>query len=475
MPAPQFPATRRTFLCQSLAALGWLAMPALRPAWAAIPIPNVTRLYTVSVAKVVVPLSVQEVCATLKAWPGQVAVGGGRYSMGGQIGIQDGLHLDMRSLNQLVWIQPEQSKVRIQAGMRWRDLQEVLDPLGLAVQTMQSYSNFTIGGSVSVNAHGRYVGNGPVGHSVLALQLVLADGSVREASPKQNADLFAAVIGGYGALAVITEIELQLARNSHIERAVRIVPLDAYVEHFQRDVLADERSVLHNADLMPPRFDAPVSVTWRTSDQPLTVTERLVPRNRSYRLDRSVLLALTEVPGALSLRRKVIHPLLNAGSKVQWRNREASLDVAELEPENRAHSTYVLQEYFIPPKYFTNFARGMAAILRANRAKVLNVSVRHSPADKVSLMAWAKQEVFSFVLFYKQGTSAEAQAEVGEWTRQLIDLALQHEGRYYLPYQLHASRQQFEQAYPEVIQLRGLKQKYDPAGKLSNSLWQKYL
>ncbi|MFY9477864.1 MAG: hypothetical protein WAQ08_09435 [Aquabacterium sp.] len=46
--------------------------------------------------------------------------------------------------------------------MRWRDLQDVIDPHNLAIKTMQSDANFTVGDAVSVNAHGRYVGNGPV-------------------------------------------------------------------------------------------------------------------------------------------------------------------------------------------------------------------------------------------------------------------------------------------------------------------------
>jgi FAD/FMN-containing dehydrogenase len=40
---------------------------------------------------------------------------------------------------------------------------------------MQSYDNFTVGGSLSVNAHGRYVGLGPIVLSVKSIRLVLAD------------------------------------------------------------------------------------------------------------------------------------------------------------------------------------------------------------------------------------------------------------------------------------------------------------
>lgn len=105
----------------------------------------------------------------------------------------------------------------------------------------------------------------------------------------------------------------------------------------------------------------------------------------------------------------------------------------------------------------------------------LNVSIRHAPADRLSLLPWAREEAFSFVLYYKQRTHAQAQKAVAVWTSELIDLALAYEGRYYLPYQMHATRAQFERAYPDAGQLRVLKRKVDLDGKLSNELWNKYL
>lgn len=51
-----------------------------------------------------------------------------------------------------------------------------------------------------MNAHGRYVGLGPLILSVKSIKVVLADGTLVEASPTHNADIFNGVIGGYGAL-----------------------------------------------------------------------------------------------------------------------------------------------------------------------------------------------------------------------------------------------------------------------------------
>jgi FAD/FMN-containing dehydrogenase len=476
--APAQAPSRRTFIAQSLAAAGLLQMA---PATAAVPpelvVANVTALYPVEVARIEAPTSARQIAALVRSWPGKVAVGGGRYSMGGQVGIRSGLHLDMRQMNRLVWLRPAERAARVQAGMRWRDLQDHLDPLDLAVKTMQSYSNFTVGGSVSVNAHGRYVGHGPIGHTVRALQLVLADGAVVEASAAANVDLFRAAIGGYGAVGIITEVELELADNVRIERTVENVPLERYVKHFSERVLRDPTAILHNADLMPPAFDAPASVTWRrvAADKPLTEPARLVSRGRSYGMEQNTIWAMTELPGGRKFRKTVIQPVLMATPAVKWLNCEASLDVAELEPRTRRISTYVLQEYFVPERHFLAFARGIARVLRTHDVEALNLSIRHSPADRISLLPWAREDVFSFVLYYKQRTYAGAQEAVGRWTRELIALALAHEGRYYLPYQLHATRAQFDQAYPEAGELRQLKQGTDPSGKLSNELWKKYL
>jgi FAD/FMN-containing dehydrogenase len=374
-----------------------------------------------------------------------------------------------------VWLRPEQKTVRVQAGMTWRDLQDHLDPHGLAVRVMQSYANFTVGGSVSVNAHGRYVGLGPVGNTVRALQLVLADGTVVEATRQSHGALFRAAIGGYGGIGVITEVELDVADNVRIERSVRRMPLDDYVAYFRSEVLPDTGAVLHNADLHPPAFREPVCTSWRRAgEKPLTVTDRLVARGQAYGTEQNLLWAISELPAGHALRSAVVQPRLET-QEVKWLNHEASMDVAQLEPRTRAMSSYVLQEYFVPPASLVPFVRAMAAILQVHRANVLNVSIRHSPADAVSVLPWARTESFSLVLYYKQRSSASATRAVGQWTRALIDLALAHGGRYYLPYQPHATRAQFEAAYPEVAEFRRIKSGADPSGKLSNELWRKYL
>lgn len=158
-----------------------------------------------------------------------------------------------------------------------------------------------------------------------------------------------------------------------------------------------------------------------------------------------------------------------------WRNREASLDASSLEPRTRAMSTYLLQEYFVPVAAFVPFAREIAGVLKANDTGALNVSIRHAPADAISHLSWAREEVFSFVLYHKQRQFADSDARAMAWTRRLIDAALAHGGTYYLPYRLHASLAQFRRAYPRVDAFAQVKHTVDPRGRLRNLLWDRYL
>lgn len=436
---------------------------------------DVSQLNPVEVAEVRRPRSLGDIQAALRGWRGAVSIGGARFSQGGQIAEPGSLHLDMRAMNKVVFLDPARRVIRVQAGIRWRDIQDAIDPHDLSVKIMQSFSNFTVGGAVSVNCHGRYVGRGPVVNSVRALQMVTADSQVLELSRSREPELFRAVFGGYGGLGVVTEVELDLETNARIERIVQSVPLEDYPQLFRETVLADPKMLMHNADLIPPGFDTPVAVSWRATEKPVTETARLVPRDQSYGLDQSVIWAVTELPGGASLRSDLINPSILGKPVVVWRNHEASLDTAELEPRTRIMSTYLLQEFFIPVENFLPFARRMARILKAHEVNALNVSIRHSPADKTSLLAWAPREVYAFVLYYKQPSTRAASAEARVWTRELVGAALEEGGRYYLPYRLDATRKQFRRAYPEAAEFAALKARVDPGNRFRNLLWDAYL
>jgi FAD/FMN-containing dehydrogenase len=175
------------------------------------------------------------------------------------------------------------------------------------------------------------------------------------------------------------------------------------------------------------------------------------------------------LPFGKDLRKDVIDPLMLSRHVVVWRNYEASYEVQALEPLSRTHSTYVLQEYFVPVEQFNAFVPEMQ-----HDVNVINVSIRHAHKDPGSLLAWAKEECFSFVIYYKQGVREKDKTKVGIWTRELIDAALSVGGSYYLPYQIHATEAQFHRAYPRAEEFFALKRKVDPENWFRNKLWDRY-
>ncbi len=436
---------------------------------------DVSRIDRTIVDRVLRPASERDIARALADTSLPVSIGGGRYSMGGQIACPRSLHLDMRTMRRLVHLDVEQRRVRVQAGMRWRDLQRVIDPHDLSVAIMQSYSNFTVGGSISVNCHGRYVGKGSLANSLHAMRLVTADGDALELSRDRHPELFSAVIGGYGGLGVVTEVELGLDSNDRIAREAEFVALDDYPAWFREKVLGSSDAILHNADLSPPRFERPLAITWRRSDAPLTRMERLVPEHLDSGREQNLIWAASELPFGDEVRKKTLTRSQLEERPVVRRNLEASLDADSLEPRTRRMSTYLLQEYFVPERHFAIFARQLQRIFAQHETHALNVSIRHSPADRHSLMAWARQDVFSFVVYHKQRNTHGADRATGVWTRKLIDAVLACDGRYYLPYRPHATREQFMQAYPEANAFAGIKARVDPGGRFRNALWDRYL
>jgi len=363
--------------------------------------------------------------------------------------------------------------VRVLAGTRWCDLQRFLDPHDRAVKIMQTYANFTIGGALSVNCHGRYVGLGPAILSVRALRLVMADGSLKDASPKENSTLFHAAIGGYGAIGIIVEAELDTAPNERVERVSRRMKTSDYLAYFREEVRGSDKAIFHNADLYPPHYRSIRATTWQRTTRAAT-SARLQTLRRHRALEQYMMWTVTEWPFGKARRQHLLDPLLFAGRKVHWRNYEAGYDVAELEPVSRADRTYVLQEYFVPLERFDAFAQRMADILSRHRVNAVNVSVRHALADPGSLLAWARTECFAFVLYHKQRTRENAKQRVAVWTRELIDAVLACDGTYYLPYQIHATAEQFHRAYPRAKELFALKARLDPDFRFRNALWDAY-
>ncbi|MFN8340583.1 MAG: FAD-binding protein [Cyclobacteriaceae bacterium] len=435
---------------------------------------DVTGLNPIVVSRVEAPATQEELIRLVRESTEPLCIGGGRFSMGGQTASPGCLHIDMRKLNRIVSFSPSEAVICVEAGIRWCDIQQHIDPHGLSVKIMQTYANFTVGGSLSVNCHGRYIGLGPLILSVRSLDVLTASGDMMHVSPHEQAEIFYACVGGYNAVAIIVQAEFELTANKPVIRSHRKMPRSAYGAFFRQHVRENPQVVFHNADIYPPHYKTVRAVSWTETTRKPTVKTRLMPLAASYPLERYFIGAFARGNFGKWRREHLIDPLVFWFTKIHWRNYEAGYDVRELEPASRVDTTFVLQEYFVGIDKLDEFTKQMAEIFIRHQVNVINISIRHARKDSGSLMAWAREEVFAFVVYYCQRTDVVEKSKVAVWTRELIDAVLSSGGTYYIPYQAHATPAQFMKAYPGAEKLFELKKRMDPGYRFRNVLWDTY-
>ena len=425
-------------------------------------ITNFSDLHTAPLYAFFQPTTISELQEIVKTTQGPLSIAGARFSQGGHIYTDRGTVIDITKLNQIVSLDPQAKTITVQTGATWRKVQEYIDPHNLSVTVMQSYNNFTVGGSLSVNVHGRYLGYGPIISTVREIKVILADGSLKTASRTENSDLFYATIGGYGALGVIVEATLQLTDNYPMERQAFLLPLSEYPHYFKTTIKPDSNAIMHNADLFPPYYNTVECVTWYKTDKAPTVSDRLQPHQSRVLFNYSKMASAKRFPVSQRLRPAKSIKMSALGSPIiAWRNYEASYSTQELYFP-KWFSVSLLQEFFIPIDALLPFLRSMHTIFEEHEINVLNVSLRHVTPNNESILSWSTKESFAVVIFYDQWRMASSLANADLCFTRLIQTALSNGGTYYLPYRLSATQEQFDLAYPRARLFWETKEKYDP-------------
>src|SRR6266849_6122391 len=165
----------------------------------------------------------------------KVTCAGQQHSMGGQTFTHDGLVLDLRNFNH-IRLDKEHKSVNLQSGVRWWQLQQLLDTEGLSVKSMQSINIFSVGGTLSINAHGIDPMPGPIAPTVRSLRVMLSDGSIVQASPTENSELFRHVLGGYGLFGVILDVNLDIVDNEMYSRETLYMNYTDFPKYYQANV-----------------------------------------------------------------------------------------------------------------------------------------------------------------------------------------------------------------------------------------------
>ena len=416
----------------------------------------------------------------------KVTCAGERHSMGGQTFVHGGLVLDFRGFNQ-IRLDKQHKTVNVQSGVRWWQLQELLDREGLSVSAMQSINLFSIGGTLSVNAHGLDPTPGPVGPTVRSLRVMLSSGEVVKASPTDNEELFRHVIGGYGLFGVILDADLEIVDNEMYERKTLYMDYKDFPAHYAGKIEGNGNIglVFGRLSVAPRSFLRETAL--HTYDK--THFEGALPPLRAARqnnVERFVI-NFSKTGGfgrwlRWTLEKHAVPHLYPCATRNQAlnqreaclvsRNREMHDDMAYL--KNRLRDTDILQEYFVPYARMPEFVDALREVVRKNGANLLNVTIRTVHKDRVSALPYAKEDMFALVLYFNVKFNDEDNEILRKTTTELIDRAQAAGGTFYLPYQLFYSPEQLRKSYPEIDGFFKTKRKFDPAAMFTNKFYEKY-
>lgn len=131
-----------------------------------------------------------------------------------------------------ITLDPARGRVRIGAGVRCSDLLAAGGPHGLALSTGSAADAGAAGYAIfgGVGYLGRTLGF--TAHHVLAADVVTADGSALRADEDSHPDLLWALRGGGGGFALVTHLELRLARLPGLFGGQLIWPQEAAADVF---------------------------------------------------------------------------------------------------------------------------------------------------------------------------------------------------------------------------------------------------
>lgn len=402
---------------------------------------------------------------------------GARHSMGGQSIPRNGTALTMNSHRS--HLNPAAGTYTVNAGTRWHQVIDTLDDAGFSPVVMQSNNDFSVAGSCSVSAHGWPAPYGPVGSTVRSFRLMLADGTIVSCSRQENRELFSLVIGGYGLFGVILDLELVMIPNCGLEMQHEVMESGAFGARFKSAVNEDPSMRMAYGRLNIARHNflgEGIMVTYRSTPK-LHGSQTALARYGQRILSsatRSVFRAQTGSElGKWTrwLAETVAAPFLLPSRTT--RNAVLNQSLALLSGGDPTR-TDILHEYFVPPERFGDFIAACQDIIPQFHQDCLNITLRFVGADHESVLSYAPAPRIAAVIAFSQQMTPAADVEMLLMTEALIDRVLAIGGSFYLPYRLHARRDQIEAAYGNVKYFINRKFHYDPGQLFCNALWETY-
>ncbi|MEM6562713.1 MAG: FAD-binding oxidoreductase, partial [Planctomycetota bacterium] len=338
------------------------------------------RLSRTRVREVVEPTTPKALAKAIATSDG-ASICGGRYCSGGQPFLRDGRLIDMRHLDRVLNVDAERGLITAEAGIRWPKLMAAIEKHApkWAIQQKQSGADeVSLGGTLSVNAHGRCLAAAPIVQDVEAIDLLDRAGNVVRCTRTNNPERFRRVIGGYGLFGAMTSVTLRLVPKRPLVMRVQVATATNAVG------LMDEaagRGATHgdfqyNVDADSPGFMREgLVVTYEPTDA------------RPNRKSADVAASFTQLAVAAHLDKSAAwagyrRQMLGQDGAVDWNGAwQAATYVAGYHQHVDAATdapagSEVLSEVFVPRERLAEFLAAMGEVIRRFDADIIYGNVR---------------------------------------------------------------------------------------------------
>jgi FAD-linked oxidoreductase len=314
-------------------------------------------------AEVVRPASREELAEAISA----AAAAGRRISVAGsghsftETAMTEGTMVRIEALNGVLDADPGSGLVRIGAGTVLAELNEELARLGLAMENLGDIDRQTIAGAISTGTHGTGGRLRNISAQVEGLELVLADGSLRQLSAATHPELLRAARVGIGALGAISAVTLRCVPAFTLDRVDTPRPREEVLDSFQEEADANDHFELFTF----PYADSALVLERNRTEAPAR------PRGRAAGYLNDVVLENWAL-GALSMTGRLFPRSIPSLARLAARVASGSrtVDRSDRVFANDRRVRFTEMEYGVPREHGPEAARRVIEWVRSNRYPV---------------------------------------------------------------------------------------------------------
>ncbi|MBB6096364.1 FAD/FMN-containing dehydrogenase [Povalibacter uvarum] len=416
-----------------------------------------------------------------------MSVCGSCHAMGGQQFASDGWLLDMRGMKQILGFDAERGHIKVQAGITWPELirHYVIAQHGSASQwgirqKQTGADRLTVGGAVAANIHGRGLTCAPFVSDIESLEVVTADGSVVECDRDSNTELFRHVVGGYGLFGVVTSATIRLVPRQKVQRIVGLCDIAEIGEAFDRRIRSGYLYGDFQFSTAPEdrRFLSRGVFSCYRPVEPETIVPdhqvRLSPadwRRLIYLAHRNKLRAFNEFADFY----------LRSSGQMYWSDtHQLSLYLDDYHGrldrvcDARVPGSEMITELYVPKDRLVAFMDDVRRDFLEHEVDLIYGTVRLIERDEETALPWAKASCACVIFNLHVDHDLKGIHRSASHFRRLIDIAIHHQGSFFLTYHRHATAEQLLACYPEFLRFLKAKRVFDPQETFQSDWYRHY-